>query len=133
MDERSEHYKSFYKPYVGLEVDGFYHYLKTNDEQFSLSDEGSPNVKFCSIVQSSGTGKSRLMVEVRLVYLVLIPSGSICPQLRQKYVLVLYMNLREASDIYSFPSRDPIPAHILTKVSECSQVDYTFRCCAFLA
>ncbi|KAG1769559.1 hypothetical protein EV702DRAFT_696936 [Suillus placidus] len=71
--------------------------------------------KFCSIVQSSGTGKSRLMTE-----------------LRNKGVLVLYMNLREPSDT-GFPKRDLVPARILTEDMDCSQAEYTARCCALFA
>ncbi|KAG1831604.1 hypothetical protein EV424DRAFT_160503 [Suillus variegatus] len=69
--------------------------------------------KFCSIVQSSGTGKSRLMTE-----------------LRNKGVIVLYMNLRDPSDL-GFPMRDLVPARILTEDTDCTAAEYTARCCAF--
>ncbi|KAG1858852.1 hypothetical protein F4604DRAFT_1930908 [Suillus subluteus] len=69
---------------------------------------------FCSIVQSSGTGKSRLMTE-----------------LQNKGVLVL-MNLREPNDS-GFPKRDLVPARILTEDMDCSQAEYTARCYAFIA
>ncbi|KAG2152688.1 uncharacterized protein EDB93DRAFT_1327626 [Suillus bovinus] len=76
-------------------------------------DKGPYYAKFCSIVQSSGTGKSRLMTE-----------------LRNKGVLVLYMNLRDPSDP-GFPMRDVVPARILTEDMGCTQAEYTARCCAF--
>ncbi|KAG2141416.1 uncharacterized protein EDB93DRAFT_634537 [Suillus bovinus] len=69
--------------------------------------------KFCSIVQSSGTGKSRLMIE-----------------LRNKGVIVLYMNLRDPRD-QGFPMRDLVPARILTEDTDCTQAEYTARCRAF--
>lgn len=53
-------------------------------------------------------------------------------QLQNKDVLVLYMNLREPSD-FGFPKRDLVPASILTENMDCSQAEYTARCCAFFA
>ncbi|KAG0700650.1 hypothetical protein DFH29DRAFT_930758 [Suillus ampliporus] len=106
-------YDSFVRPYVGNAVDGFYEYLKTNNNKFRGGGlTRSYYAKFCSIVQSSGTGKSRLMTE-----------------LRNKGTLVLYMNLRELSDT-GFPKRDSVPARILTEYMDCSQAEYTARCCA---
>ncbi|KAG0702724.1 hypothetical protein DFH29DRAFT_920145 [Suillus ampliporus] len=107
-------YNSFVRPYVGNAVDGFYEYLKNNNDKFRGGGFTRPYyAKFCSIVQSSGTGKSRLMTE-----------------LRNKGVLVLYMNLREPSDSTGFPKRDSVPARILTEDMDCSQAEYTARCCA---
>jgi hypothetical protein len=61
-------YESFVRPYVGKAVDGFYQYLKSNNEKFRGRGLERPYyAKFCSIVQSSGTGKSRLMTEVSLI------------------------------------------------------------------
>ncbi|KAG1769565.1 hypothetical protein EV702DRAFT_1271245, partial [Suillus placidus] len=109
-------YESFVRPYIGKAVDGFYEYLKSNNDMFRASGLDRPYyAKFCSIVQSSGTGKSRLMTE-----------------LRNKGVLVLYMNLREPSDT-GFPKRDLVPARILTEDMDCSQAEYTARCCALFA
>ena len=42
------------------------------------------------------------------------------------------MNLREPSDA-GFPNRDDVPARILTDITECSQAEYTARCCALFA
>ncbi|KAI6120838.1 hypothetical protein EV401DRAFT_1388153 [Pisolithus croceorrhizus] len=50
-------------------VDGFYEYLKSSSKTFAPVSDGGPlkyYAKFCSVVQSSGTGKSRLLYEVRL-------------------------------------------------------------------
>ncbi|KAG2082417.1 hypothetical protein BD769DRAFT_1727130 [Suillus cothurnatus] len=89
---------------------------RSNNEKFRGHGLERPYyAKFCSIVQSSGTGKSRLMTE-----------------LQHKGVLVLYMNLREPSDS-GFPKRDIVPARILTEDMGCSQAEYTARCCALFA
>ncbi|KAG2141144.1 uncharacterized protein EDB93DRAFT_639299 [Suillus bovinus] len=107
-------YDSFVRPYVGKAVDGFYEYLKNNDMKFTDGGMQRPYyAKFCSIVQSSGTGKSRLMTE-----------------LRNKGVIVLYMNIRDSRD-RGFPTRDLVPARILTEDTDCTQAEYTARCCAF--
>jgi hypothetical protein len=42
------------------------------------------------------------------------------------------MNIREPSDS-GFPKRDLVPARILTEDMDCSQVEYTARCCALFA
>ncbi|KAI6097467.1 hypothetical protein F5141DRAFT_1067146 [Pisolithus sp. B1] len=47
-------------------VDGFYEYLKSSSKTFAPVSDGGPlkyYAKFCSVVQSSGTGKSRLLYE----------------------------------------------------------------------
>ncbi|KAG2047170.1 hypothetical protein BDR06DRAFT_964261 [Suillus hirtellus] len=112
-EDRSDFlYDSFVRPYVGKAVDGFYEYLKNNNMEFR-GPRGPYYAKFCSIVQSSGTGKSRLMIE-----------------LRNKGVIVLYMNLRDRSDP-GFPMRDLVPARILTEDMDCTAAEYTARCCAF--
>ena len=75
-DANDIHYGSFIRPYVGNAVDGFYEYLKTNNQKFSGSALERPYyAKFCSIVQSSGTGKSRLMTEVRFMNCIVVPGG----------------------------------------------------------
>ncbi|KAI6118231.1 hypothetical protein F5141DRAFT_1264178 [Pisolithus sp. B1] len=77
-------YKAFTSPYHGQAVDTFLKYLEHNNKEFHYRIEGNPSNyygKFCSIVQSSGTGKSRLLFE-----------------LRTKGVVVLYMNLRPSND-----------------------------------
>ncbi|KAF9234793.1 hypothetical protein BU15DRAFT_65422 [Melanogaster broomeanus] len=96
--------------YRGGALDAFIEYLENNQRKFEQSKYYG---KFCSIVQSSGTGKTRLMLE-----------------LVKKDVLVLYMNLRPAQDKSGFPDRDPIPAMLLTEYYTTTE-DYSTRCCAF--
>ncbi|KAG1847975.1 hypothetical protein C8R48DRAFT_730899 [Suillus tomentosus] len=113
VEDRSDFlYDSFVRPYVGKAVDGFYEYLKNINMEFR-GPRGPYYAKFCSIVQSSGTGKSRLMIE-----------------LRNKGVIVLYTNLREPSDL-GYPMRDLVPARILTENTGCTAAEYTAHCCAF--
>ncbi|KAG8218179.1 hypothetical protein J3R82DRAFT_3735, partial [Butyriboletus roseoflavus] len=50
--------------YRGAAVDGFHEYLTHNENQFKSVDDPRYYAKFCSIVQSSGTGKSRMLTEV---------------------------------------------------------------------
>ncbi|KAB5592442.1 hypothetical protein CTheo_4089 [Ceratobasidium theobromae] len=90
---------SFRREYVGAAADGLYEYLERNDRLFGRARATGKEFygKFCSIVQSSGTGKSRAMIE-----------------LRTKGVIVLYMNLRNRREEYTFPERDDIIADILT-------------------
>ncbi|KAG2099584.1 uncharacterized protein F5147DRAFT_814009 [Suillus discolor] len=107
-------YDSFVRPYVGKAVDGFYEYLKKSNMKFRGGGMHRPYyAKFCSIVQSSGTGKSRLMIE-----------------LRNKGVIVSYMNLRDPSDL-GYPTRDLVPTRILTENTGCTPAEYTAHCCAF--
>ncbi|KAG2141359.1 hypothetical protein DEU56DRAFT_911465 [Suillus clintonianus] len=109
-------YDSFSRPYVGKAVDGFYEYLKENNIKYKgRGIQSLYYAKFCSIVQSSGTGKSRVLTE-----------------LRNKGVLVLYMNIRERSDA-GFPKRDAVPARILTEDMNCSEAEYAARCCVLFA
>ncbi|KAG1762739.1 hypothetical protein EV702DRAFT_1206236 [Suillus placidus] len=109
-------YDPFVRPYIGKAVDGFYEYLKTNNMKFKGNGLERPYyAKFCSIVQSSGTGKSRLMTE-----------------LRNKGVIVLYMNLRDPVDP-GFPMRDLVPARILTEDMGCTRAEYAARCFAFFS
>ena len=56
---------AFALTYYGTAVDGFYDYLTKNEHKFQFQEPDSYYAKFCSIVQSSGTGKSRLVTEVR--------------------------------------------------------------------
>ncbi|KAI6115032.1 hypothetical protein EDD17DRAFT_1827054 [Pisolithus thermaeus] len=112
-------YKAFTSPYHGQAVDAFLKYLEHNNKEFHYRIEGNPSNyygKFCSIVQSSGTGKSRLLFE-----------------LRTKGVVVLYMNLRPSDDKTGFPARDDVPADILTPNAGSDAVDYCSRCCVFFA
>ncbi|KAH7884825.1 hypothetical protein F5I97DRAFT_1929649 [Phlebopus sp. FC_14] len=99
--------------YRGRAVEGFFRYLTYNNELFCLEDQKYYG-KFCSIVQSSGTGKSRLLTE-----------------LRKKDVVVVYMNLRGKTERSGFPQRDDFPARALTENIDESEEQYTQRCCAF--
>jgi hypothetical protein len=54
----------FQQDYHGMAVDAFLEYLKDNEEKYR---KGTYYAKFCSIVQSSGTGKSRLLCEVSIL------------------------------------------------------------------
>ncbi|KAF9232755.1 hypothetical protein BU15DRAFT_67188 [Melanogaster broomeanus] len=103
--------RSFNTTYRGGALDAFVEYLENNQRKF---EQGKYYGKFCSIVQSSGTGKTRLMLEV----------------LSKRDVLVLYMNLRPAEDKTGFPDRDPIPAGLLTPDNMTAEA-YGTRCCAF--
>ena len=50
-------------PYRGCAPDAFYEYLAENNAAFDVGRVRRYHGKFCSIVQSSGTGKTRLMLE----------------------------------------------------------------------
>ncbi|KAI6042758.1 hypothetical protein EDC04DRAFT_2891606 [Pisolithus marmoratus] len=105
--------------YYGKAVDGFCEYLEHNNKMFTYGPHGGPPkyyAKLCSIVQSSGTGKSRLLVE-----------------LHRKGIVVLYMCLRPSHDKTALPPRDDVPADILTPYWGIDTVDYGTRCCAFFA
>lgn len=109
-------YRAFTSLYQGKAADAFCEYLEHNNRDFQFGG-GTPEYygKFCSIVQSSGTSKSRLLLEIRT-------NG----------VLVLYLNLRPSIDIFSFLPRDVIPAEILTE-ARWAAADYSAQCCAFFA
>lgn len=108
-------HRAFTSPYHGKAVDAFCEYLERNNEEFGKSVTPKYCGKFCSIVQSSGTGKSRLLLELHM-----------------KGVIVLYINLRPSLDKTGYPPRDVLPAAILTKNLE-TEADYSARCCAFFA
>ena len=56
--------KALTSPYKGCAPDAFYEYLTKNNAAFHMQGRKVYYAKFCSIVQSSGTGKTRLMLEV---------------------------------------------------------------------
>ena len=56
--------------YEGSSVKAFIHYLTFNDIAYRLSDMAYYG-RFCSITQSSGTGKTRLLLEVGFCHYVL--------------------------------------------------------------
>jgi hypothetical protein len=104
--------------YRGNAHKAFYSYLTAMDSKFVSGGDAADRTKlfygkFCSVAQSSGTGKTRLLVEL--------------PDTR-----VLYMNLRGSEDSLNYPPRDLIPADMLN-AHGCSQTQFEQRCCAFFA
>ncbi|KAG9076150.1 hypothetical protein FS749_012106, partial [Ceratobasidium sp. UAMH 11750] len=113
VDDEASLATAFEGEYVrGAEV-VFCEYLERCNEAFKNSLE-SHYAKFCSIVQSSGTGKSRMLIE-----------------LKEKGVIVVYMNIRGTKEHNAYPARDKRPADILTSNLECSEEQYTGRSVAF--
>ncbi|KAG9076454.1 hypothetical protein FRC06_009499 [Ceratobasidium sp. 370] len=82
-----------------------------------VSHEGRYYAKYCSIVQSSGTGKSRTLIE-----------------LKNQGVIVVYINLCSKDEGGNpFPNRDDVPARILTEnLEDCLEKEYSQRCRAIL-
>ncbi|KAF8586048.1 hypothetical protein K439DRAFT_1003314 [Ramaria rubella] len=112
--------KAFHDPYyVRDALLAFTRYLTDNCERF-ISGPPSTSLpyyaKYCSIVQSSGTGKSRLISE-----------------LGESGVMVIYMNLRDKSDIDNYPLRDEIAASLLEFPQRLERKYYEARCSAFFA
>ncbi|QRV97671.1 hypothetical protein RhiJN_25690 [Ceratobasidium sp. AG-Ba] len=107
---------SFRQPYVGPAADMLFEYLWELNFDF-IANPARYYAKLCSIVQSSGTGKSRTIL-----------------QLKEKNVIVVYINIRHSNEISSesYPLRDDIPADILTTDLGCSEGEYSDRCMAFL-
>ncbi|KAF8346701.1 hypothetical protein F5887DRAFT_91833 [Amanita rubescens] len=101
---------AFDQDYRGMAVRGFLEYLRDNEKKYR---EANYYGKFCSIVQTSGMGKSRLLCE-----------------LRKNDVIVLYMNLRAPGDKHAFPPPDAFPAEILTR-NFTDEGTYTRKCHAF--
>ena len=56
--------ETFDQDYRGMAVDGFLEYLQDNEAKYR---QGEHYAKLCSIVQSSGTGKSRLLCEASVL------------------------------------------------------------------
>ncbi|KAI6007928.1 hypothetical protein EDC04DRAFT_2611229 [Pisolithus marmoratus] len=59
-------HRAFVAPYHRNAVDTFHEYLEHNNKKFAQGSDGGPPRyygKYCSIIQSSGTGKSCLMLE----------------------------------------------------------------------
>ncbi|KAG8691239.1 hypothetical protein FRC08_010225 [Ceratobasidium sp. 394] len=113
VDNEASLATAFEGEYVpGAEV-AFCEYLERCNEAFKNSLE-SYYAKFCSIVQSSGTGKSRMLIE-----------------LKEQGVIVVYMNIRGTKERNAYPARDKRPADILTSNLECSEEEYTGRSVVF--
>lgn len=98
--------------YFGGAVDYLYEYLTDCDRKFYKTDPPYYG-RFCAVVQSSGTGKSRTLIE-----------------LMKKRVLGLYINVRPAEETLTYPLRDDIPANILAP-SNATLEDYKAKCYAF--
>ncbi|QRV97659.1 hypothetical protein RhiJN_25678 [Ceratobasidium sp. AG-Ba] len=104
----------FKRPYIGEAANILYDYLTILNKDFS-EQTGIYYSKQVFILQSSGTGKSRTLIE-----------------LKDRGAAVLYMNLQpEAKQDNTYPQRDLIPAQILTEDLWCSEQDYYRRCYAF--
>ncbi|QRV80268.1 hypothetical protein RhiJN_08283 [Ceratobasidium sp. AG-Ba] len=103
-------FKSTYVP--GAER-ALYSYLERCEQDYA-----NPTKKyygrFCSVVQSSGTGKSRTLIE-----------------LRRQGAVVLYLNIRGDTESNSYPTQDEVPTRILTKQLDRSPEAYAARCIAF--
>ncbi|KAG8213429.1 hypothetical protein J3R82DRAFT_11939, partial [Butyriboletus roseoflavus] len=54
--------------YKGRAVDALCEYLERNHRKFADPTARGYYARFCSIVQSSGTGKTRTMIEVFLLF-----------------------------------------------------------------
>ncbi|OBZ74768.1 hypothetical protein A0H81_05691 [Grifola frondosa] len=67
--------EAFYQTYYGTAVDGFYEYLQDNNRKFHSANTNY-YAKFGSIVQSSGTGKSRMMFEATVQHWHQVMNGS---------------------------------------------------------
>ena len=63
--------KSFEAKYHGAAIEGFHEYLTENESLFKDKEGPAYYARFCSIVQSSGTGKSRLLTEANVLHLAL--------------------------------------------------------------
>ncbi|KAF8606157.1 hypothetical protein BDV93DRAFT_362289 [Ceratobasidium sp. AG-I] len=103
--------RSFKDTYYGNAVDGLYKHLEKCDEKHGPMHFA----RVISVIQSSGTGKSRTVLE-----------------LSKRGVIILYINVRGPLDLNSFPNRDDIPADMLTSQLDDSEHDYNRRCLAFL-
>ncbi|KAI6040140.1 hypothetical protein EDC04DRAFT_2602669 [Pisolithus marmoratus] len=105
--------RAFTVPYCGKAVDAFCQYLEQRNKKLDPhGPDRAPKYydKFCSIIQSSGTGKSCLLVEVHPFVILSIQCLIYPIQLSKK---------------------DDVPAVILTGNLETTAADYGARCCAF--
>ncbi|KAB5590113.1 hypothetical protein CTheo_6455 [Ceratobasidium theobromae] len=114
---------AFRKGYIGTAVDGLYDYIiQCNDLFLNPTNPNLPVKKtgvkyygrFFSIVQSSGTGKTRTIV-----------------QLMKKDVLVLYINIRSPKQTNAYPCQDRVARMILTGNLKCPAQEYARRCTGF--
>ncbi|KAF8598013.1 hypothetical protein BDV93DRAFT_526995 [Ceratobasidium sp. AG-I] len=105
---------AFASPYFGAAADGLFEHLERCNKNFVQNHPGPYQGRYCSIVQSSGTGKTRTIIE-----------------LAKRDVLVVYMNARPLDHTKSYPRRDAIPADILTMGLGCSADELTDRYVAF--
>ncbi|EMD35642.1 hypothetical protein CERSUDRAFT_124889 [Gelatoporia subvermispora B] len=102
-------------PFRGDSQHGLIAYLVQNDEHF-VNPRRSPRGrqgKFCSVVQSSASGKSRTIVEI----------GA-------HGIFVVYISLRPAHDLVGYPFRDDFPAQVLLYRND-DKPEYEYRCHCF--
>ncbi|KAF8488918.1 hypothetical protein BU17DRAFT_72780 [Hysterangium stoloniferum] len=86
---------------------------------------------YLSIVQSSGTGKSRLISEVLFILLnKVITCFYVMSSSEKNDVFVVHMTLRDITD-KGFPPRDDIPANLLSAENAKDSMQYESRCSAF--
>ncbi|QRV97637.1 hypothetical protein RhiJN_25656 [Ceratobasidium sp. AG-Ba] len=106
----------FKHEYVGAVADILYEHVSVLNKSFA-KNPAKYYSKQLSIVQSSGTGKSRALME-----------------LKNRDSIVLYVNLRSKYEPGNpYPERDDIPADILDDDLGCSKKQYSLRCSSFFA
>ncbi|KAG9082438.1 hypothetical protein FRC06_005070, partial [Ceratobasidium sp. 370] len=105
----------FKSHYIGTAAGDLYRHLGQLQHEF-VSKPNLYYAKFCSIVQSSGVGKSRALIE-----------------LKDQGAIVVYLNIRSKEGGSPYPDRDEVPAKILTEgIKELSEKQYNRRCTAIL-
>ncbi|KIK19402.1 hypothetical protein PISMIDRAFT_107593 [Pisolithus microcarpus 441] len=111
-------HRAFTSPYHGKAVDAFCEYPEWINEAFSSTTTPKYYSKFCLIIQSLGTSKSHLLLELHM-----------------KGIIILYMNLQLPSNItsvthQSYPPQDVLPATLLTE-NLGTEANYSAQCCTF--
>ncbi|SJL02301.1 uncharacterized protein ARMOST_05627 [Armillaria ostoyae] len=139
----------FTTPYIGRADHGLVQYLTDLNLKFRTYQHPRYSGKYCSIVQGSGVGKSRLLAEVRVPIIdsnqshrslmtidQLAFSSSISQLGTDKHeIFLIYINLRDVADFAKFPPRDSFPANVLCGVptEAVTPRDYFKQCAAFFA
>ncbi|PBK69929.1 hypothetical protein ARMSODRAFT_956749 [Armillaria solidipes] len=110
----------FTTPYIGRADHGLVQYLTDLNLKFRTYQHPRYSGKYCSIVQGSGVGKSRLLAEL----------GT-----DKHEIFLIYINLRDVADFAKFPPRDSFPANVLCGVptEAVTPRDYFKQCAAFFA
>ncbi|KAK0453938.1 hypothetical protein EV421DRAFT_1897925 [Armillaria borealis] len=119
-DRRHEEMESmsFTTPYIGRADYSLVQYLTDLNLKFRNYLQPRYSGKYCSVVQNSGTGKSRLLAEL----------GT-----DKHEIFLIYINLRDVADFAKFPPRDSFPANVLCGVEAVTPRDYFKQCAAFFA